>query len=63
MRVDEQTGKEGGKSRVTDYLKNEVAERMFERFEVGPESFNKVSLSSKSRLVILISRFVLLNRK
>jgi len=36
MRVDEQTGKAGGKSRVTDYLKNEVAERMFERFEVGP---------------------------
>ncbi|KAG7571251.1 hypothetical protein FFLO_00763 [Filobasidium floriforme] len=32
-RVDEQTGKAGGKSRVTDYLKNEVAERMFERFE------------------------------
>jgi hypothetical protein len=41
MRVDEQTGKEGGKSRVTDYLKNEVAERMFERFEVGPRELHQ----------------------
>ena len=36
MRADEKTGEVGAKSRVTDYLKNEVAERMFERFEVGP---------------------------
>ena len=35
MRVDAETGEEGAKSRVTDYLRNEVAERMFERFEVG----------------------------
>ena len=41
MRVDEQTGKTGGKSRVTDYLKNEVAERMFERFEVGPRELHQ----------------------
>ena len=37
MRADEKTGEVGAKSRVTDYLKNEVAERMFERFEVGPD--------------------------
>jgi hypothetical protein len=45
--VDEQTGKAGGKSRVTDYLKNEVAERMFERFEVGPRELQHQGLSIK----------------
>jgi hypothetical protein len=56
-RADSETGEVGAKSRVTDYLKNEVAERMFERFEVGPPSISEVSFFfSKVGLVWLVSQ-------
>jgi hypothetical protein len=61
MRVDEQTGKAGGKSRVTDYLKNEVAERMFERFEVGsPRAISYWSHDHVCEIDIIVIMFRLI---
>lgn len=54
MRADDKTGEVGGKSRVTDYLKNEVAERMFERFEVGLSRFHPICTLSDWVVLMLV---------